>query len=116
MIVVLPQSPTKLPPVSRVSRRPDTRAPPVAKAFFPITPADVKAGQRSNDAKLTAPLFPANLEPGKTLKSIPISYALPEDDETAMDAVAAQQVKVGDRVLVRRKRMREFSSMYCCFA
>ena len=99
------QSPTKLPPVSRVSRRPDTWAAP--KNFHPITPADVKTGQRVNDAKLTAPLFPANLEPGRTLKSIPISYALPEDGEAAADAVAAEQVKVGDRVLVRRKRMRK---------
>ncbi|XP_065186290.1 restin homolog [Sycon ciliatum] len=97
------RSPSKLPPVSRVSRRPNTRAPP--KHFAPVTPADVKARQHVGDAKFTGPMFPANLEPGRTLASIPISYALPEDDEAAADSVAEKQIKIGDRVLVRRKRM-----------
>ena len=101
----LMQSPSKLPPVSRVSRRPNTRAPP--KHFAPVTPADVKARQHVGDAKFTGPMFPANLEPGRTLASIPISYALPEDDEAAADSVAEKQIKIGDRVLVRRKRMRK---------
>lgn len=102
------QAPVKLPPVSRVASRPRTQQ----KPFLPVTPADIKSRQRSNDLTVTAPLILDNHKPGETLKSLPLSYALPEDAESAFDTVAAQQVRVGDRVLVRRKRMRESNSIY----